>query len=87
VVMVLFTLSRFNWRQPAWRMTMCACVALLAFDLSGTTRAEVGRLWMPFMPLFFAPAAATSLQTGDAVVIAPLMMLSCFALRFHWIVP
>ncbi|HWW83454.1 MAG TPA: hypothetical protein VNZ26_07620, partial [Vicinamibacterales bacterium] len=87
VVMVLFTLSRFNWRQPAWRMTMCACVALLAFDVSGTTRAEVGRLWMPFMPLFFAPAAATSLQSGDAVVIAPLMMLSCFALRFHWIVP
>lgn len=50
----LVALNSGNHKDPAQRLvlTLTACVALI--DLADLTRSEVGRLWMPLMPLIFA---------------------------------
>jgi hypothetical protein len=96
MVMMIATLMKGPRRAAAWRLTACAVCAVLLIDLSGTARGEVGRLWMPFMPLLFAavwsaPAwsaekhTASSLDSWDSVVLGAMMMLYCVTLRQHWI--
>jgi hypothetical protein len=75
-------------KDVAWRLAMCACLGLLVSDLSGTARGEVGRLWMPFMPLMFVVAwtPAALPHPRDGVVVGAAMMVYAFAIRLHWIV-
>jgi hypothetical protein len=67
---------------------VCVCVGLAVSDLSGTARGEVGRIWMPFMPLVLVaawpPQAFASAR--DAVVTGAVMMLYCAVIRLNWIV-
>jgi hypothetical protein len=51
--------TRWPFRaRPLW--TMIAVV--VALDLADVTRGEVGRLWMPLMPLFYAAAAVAAID-------------------------
>jgi hypothetical protein len=81
--------------RPPWRLTALACLAILLTDLSDTARGEVGRMWMPFMPLLFAavwsaPACGSgepmsfSERSRDAVIGGALMLVYCIVLRLHW---
>jgi hypothetical protein len=88
VVAIAAALKRKGRGDVAWRLTLCACLGLLVSDLSGTARGEVGRLWMPFMPLMFVAAWTPGAlpHPRDGVVIGAAMMAYCFAIRFHWII-
>jgi hypothetical protein len=81
--------------RSGWRLTALACAAILLTDLSDTARGEVGRMWMPFMPLLFAaawsfPATGSggpmsfSERPSDAVIVGALMLVYCVVLRLHW---
>jgi len=87
-VAVAATLFDQGRRDIAWRLAMCACLGVLVSDLSGTARGEVGRLWMPFMPLMFVAAwtPSTLPRPRDGVVVGAAMMVYAFAIRLHWIV-
>jgi hypothetical protein len=81
--------------SPAPRLAALACLAILLTDLSDTARGEVGRMWMPFMPLLFVAAWSAppldrespvlfSQRPRDAVVVGALMLVYCVTLRLHW---
>jgi len=73
-------------RSAAWRLAVLACCGLLIGDLSGTARGEVGRLWMPFMPLMFAAAwtPAALKAPRDGVVAGAALAACCLVLSLHW---
>jgi len=72
--------------SAAWWLALGAVVAILAADLSGLSKSEVERIWLPFM-LWLVPLAAwldvrdrrrwLAAQAGWAVVISSV-------LRFTW---
>jgi hypothetical protein len=49
--------------HPAWILPLSAAVAILAADLSGYSKAEVERIWLPFAVWFMAGAAL--IPAGD----------------------
>jgi hypothetical protein len=65
---------------------------IAALVLSGVTRGEVGRIWIPLMPLLLvgalAPgetAEATALdRRGFAACLAALLVILCLAIRTSW---
>lgn len=74
--------------RRAWLLVGAALVAVGAADLSGLSKAEVERIWIPFMPwLLLAPAAlATSRRalTGWLAVQAVLALTLQAALQTPW---
>lgn len=73
-------------RPAAWWLAVGAAAAILAADLSGLSRSEVERIWLPFM-VWLVPLAAW-LDTGDRRrwLIAQAgwaIAISC-VLRFTW---
>lgn len=50
-------LARLRDRR-LWVLVGAALVAVAALDLSGVTRGEVGRIWLPYMPWIVAATAA-----------------------------
>jgi hypothetical protein len=75
-----------------FRLATAAGLALLL--LSGTVRGEVGRIWIPLMPLLVVatlaqPATtrdetATGPTTAEATLLAALLAALCLALRTWW---
>jgi hypothetical protein len=55
--------QRLSWRRHGPWLTLLAFLAV--FDLSGVTRGEIGRLWMPLMPLMFAAIGWATMRTPD----------------------
>jgi hypothetical protein len=75
--------ARAGNAQPADRFTLAAAAFLGALLLSGTVRGEVGRIWIPLMPVVLV-AAATRLQRRAAPLVGALLLLLCVALRVRW---
>ena len=84
-------------RVAVRRLLPVACVLVALVDASGATRGEVGRLWIPFMPLLFisiwsAPALfgneplTFSRHARDGVVVGALSALWCVTLRLYWLI-
>ncbi len=77
-----------------FRLATAAGLALLW--LSGTVRGEVGRIWIPLMPLLLVatlaePATsrgenATGPTVSEAILLAVLLAALCLALRTWWLV-
>ncbi len=60
---------------------------VLVVDLADVTRGEVGRLWMPFMPLAFAGVglgASSRARDADWLLVAVLLAASAIVLGLHW---
>jgi hypothetical protein len=70
-----------------FRLTLLAGVALLV--LSGVTRGEVGRLWIPLMPALLASALVTGAEDpsrGEALGQGALLALLTLAIAGYWVV-
>jgi hypothetical protein len=73
-----------------YRLTLTAGVALLL--LAGVTRGEVGRLWLPLMPLLLAGSgtddreAAEAIPARQAAGLGALAGLQTLAIASWWIV-
>ncbi len=74
-----------------FRLVTAAGLALLW--LSGTVRGEVGRIWIPLMPLLVVATLAEPATTRDETATGPtasdamLLAALCLALRSRWWVP
>jgi hypothetical protein len=76
------------------RMTLALAAGLGLLLLSGVTRGEVGRIWMPLMPLLLVSALArpagvdgeaASPGLGPALLLGILLAALCVTLRAHWV--
>jgi hypothetical protein len=73
------------------RATLSAGLALLV--LSGATRGEVGRIWIPIMPFLLVAAVAeprgeavaeAEPGAGEALALAALLAPLCVVIRLYW---
>lgn len=62
-IMSLVT-QRISWRRHGPWLTLLAFLAI--FDVSGVTRGEIGRLWMPLMPLMYGAIGWATIRARDA---------------------
>jgi hypothetical protein len=80
---------------PSQRFGLTLAAAVVALIASGITRGEVGRIWIPLMPLLLvailAPAHSSREDTeptfpclGLCVVVAALLGALCLAIRVSW---
>jgi hypothetical protein len=74
------------WRQSVWRdwtgLAAILWIVFLLLDLSGTTRGEIGRLWiflMPF-PLFFALILPWT--RGQRLILMLILMVWCWVITY-----
>jgi hypothetical protein len=73
------------------RFTAGVALGLVLLGLSGSTRGEVGRIWIPLMPLLLIAALTRSGNEGDAaptraesLTLGALLAVSCTVLRVYW---
>ena len=76
------------------RFRLATAIGLALLLLSGTVRGEVGRIWIPLMPLLLVASLAEPGTTGDetapgptaseAMLLAVLLAALCVALRTWW---
>ncbi|HKQ60856.1 MAG TPA: hypothetical protein VJS92_06175 [Candidatus Polarisedimenticolaceae bacterium] len=67
----------------------CGIVAggTLLLDVSGLARGEVGRLWIPLMPLLLVAGATAEHDEPTLADAGALLLASALVLRLTWIVP
>ena len=76
----------FAFRVARSRLARAVAAGLAVLVLSGATRGEVGRIWIPLMPFVLVGALAEkgSPSLRDAVLIGALLVAIDLALRIHW---
>ena len=61
---------------------------IAAIDLADVTRSEVGRLWMPMMPLTLAAigvaASSEKTESGEWLLTASLLAITSLVLVLYW---
>lgn len=72
------------------RFTAATLLGLGALWLSGATRGEVGRIWLPLMPLLLVAAwtrraGAPATSRPEALLLGCLLAATCLVLRVYWI--
>jgi hypothetical protein len=73
---------------PADRFRVATAIALAAILLSGQTRGEVGRIWLPLMPaLLVAAFAGRAPSRADAVVCTACLAALTITMAVLWQVP
>jgi hypothetical protein len=81
----------FVWRIAKSPLARALAVALALLVLSGATRGEVGRLWIPLMPLLLVAAVVSSRgeTTGpsrsEALWLGGLLVVLDVVLRVRWV--
>jgi hypothetical protein len=79
--------------RPADRFAAAVAAGLLLLVLSGATRGEVGRIWVPLMPFVLVAALAGPVGGGepeagprpaDALLLAALLVPVSVAIRLYW---
>ena len=78
--------------RPLDRMRVTAAALFVLLVLSGTTRGEVGRIWIPLMPVVLVAALARPEKekgptTQEALVVGLVLALQCLVIRSFWLVP
>jgi hypothetical protein len=74
--------------EAADRFTAAITLGLGTLWLSGTTRGEVGRIWLPLMPLLLVAAwtrRADAPNGVQALLLGLLLAATSFVLRVYWI--
>jgi hypothetical protein len=81
---------RRNGLGPRQRFGLTIAVALLGLVLSGITRGEVGRIWIPLMPLLLVSIVPPGEAEDDTpwssnfVLLGSLLAGLCLAIRLSW---
>jgi hypothetical protein len=80
---------RRNGLGPRQRFGLTLAVALLGLVLSGITRGEVGRIWIPLMPLLLVSIVPPGEAEDDTpwrsnFVLGSLLAGLCLAIRLSW---
>ena len=70
--------------DAAGRFTLAVAAGLTLLLLSGTVRGEVGRIWIPLMPLLLIPAAQRALPRWRGPALGALLVLLALVLRVRW---
>jgi len=79
--------------RPLDRMKVTVGTLVLLLVLSGTTRGEVGRIWIPLMPVVLIAALArwndreTETAKQEALILGLLLAGHCLLIRAYWLVP
>jgi hypothetical protein len=75
--------------EPSDRLRIATALALTVLLLSGQTRGEVGRIWLPLMPPLLVAALARpgGPTRREAVVCAACLAALCLAMGVFWQVP
>jgi hypothetical protein len=73
-------------RAPVDRMRLATALGLAAILLSGQTRGEVGRIWLPLMPTLLVAAFARPTR-GEALVCAACLAALTLTMAVFWQVP
>ncbi len=79
----------FVFRVPRSRLARTLAVGLALLLLSGATRGEVGRIWIPLMPLLLVgaltdPTEGASPSRREALLVGTLLIAIDLALRVRW---
>jgi hypothetical protein len=84
--LVVLSFTRRNWRAVRVVLAMAAFVAFI--DIADITRSEVGRLWMPLMPLMFAAtgiaASTPKARNAEWILVAVLLAITSLTIALHW---
>jgi hypothetical protein len=85
----LVALNVTNRKDESGRLVLAMTVCVALIDILDLTRSEVGRLWMPLMPLIFAGTgitASTPAATRNAewILVATLLAITSITIAFHW---
>jgi hypothetical protein len=70
--------------SPGDRFTLAAGAGLVVLLISGTVRGEVGRIWIPLMPVVLVGAVTHLRQRWAAPLLGALLAVLCVALRVRW---
>jgi hypothetical protein len=75
-------------RRPS-RLRLAVGAGLMLLIASGTVRGEVGRIWVPLMPLLLVAALGEpdGPARREALLIGALLAVIGLALRVYWILP
>jgi hypothetical protein len=82
--------GRWAALDPAARFGLALGAGLCVLLLSGVTRGEVGRIWIPLMPLALAATVAARAEPGaspegdDITALAALAGACSLAVRISW---
>jgi hypothetical protein len=81
--------ARRSPREPADRFVLVAALGLALLVLSGQTRGEVGRIWLPLMPVLLVAALARTDGPATRESLAHGLMLAALAVAVavYWQVP
>jgi hypothetical protein len=71
------------------RLRLATAAGLAALVLSGVTRGEVGRLWLPLMPLLLVAALARpgGPGRGESLVYGAALAALTITMALYWQVP
>jgi hypothetical protein len=67
------------------RLRLAVAAGVLLLLLSGATRGEVGRLWIPLMPLLLVASVDTR-DPRETLLVGALLVPLCFVIRLFWVV-
>jgi hypothetical protein len=83
--------TRNGWASDAsMRARLAVLAGILLLDASGTTRGEVGRIWVPMMPMMYlglmssADDQPASPTVAEAVIVAALLAAFALAMALRW---
>jgi len=83
--------TRKGWASDAsMRARVAVLAGILLLDVSGTTRGEVGRIWVPMMPMMFlglVPSAgnrSATLSVAESMTVATLLAAFTLAFALRW---
>jgi hypothetical protein len=82
---------RGRWTSTAsMRARVAVLAGILLLDVSGTTRGEVGRIWVPMMPMMYlgvmgeAGDRPTSPAIAESLIVATLLAAFTLAFALRW---
>ncbi len=86
--------------NPSDRFALAAFGGVLLLTLTGVARGEVGRIWMPLMPISLVaalspqvssqaaePSKSNAIQPREAVILGALLVACACVIRLKWRVP
>lgn len=89
LIVWLVALHLRNRKDQARRLVLALTICVGVIDIADLTRSEVGRLWMPLMPLIFAGTGITAStaaprRNSEWILVAVLLAIASLTIAFHW---
>ena len=70
------------WDDPTSRLRLSIISAILLLDISGTTRGEVGRIWVPMMPMMYLGLVSQSNDGSSTPTVTESLILGTLVAAF-----